>query len=239
VSHRPQRVNPLTTPGRWANSSKLQHKAPSKGVKKHSLPSSPYGLFGWLRVNPLPTTRPPGAIWRQTFFLVTLTSFSWSLELFGRCTTVLKGLTLCRRLSLPRDNRRQCFFTPFDGALRWSLARFGRCPTVVKGLITLSGRWDTVRSAPSPYTKLQHKAPSKGVGNHYQHLSLRRDNPRQRVPPSEAHQAPRKSSAKGRRKTLPPFGPVGPFRRQRVKKKWPALGWKNEIKSHTIVSFSH
>jgi hypothetical protein len=35
------------------------------------------------RVNPLPTKRPPGAIWRQTIFLVTWTSFAWSLELFG------------------------------------------------------------------------------------------------------------------------------------------------------------
>jgi hypothetical protein len=42
VYRRAQRVNPLTTPGCWANSSKLQRKAPSKGVHKHSLPTNPF-----------------------------------------------------------------------------------------------------------------------------------------------------------------------------------------------------
>jgi hypothetical protein len=58
-------------------------------------------------------------------------------------------LTLCRRLSLPRDNRRQCFFTPFDGALCWSLACLGRCPTVLKGLTLCR------RSAPPPWGHLE------------------------------------------------------------------------------------
>jgi hypothetical protein len=53
---------------------------------------------------------------------------------FGRCPTVLKGLTLCRRLSLTRDKWRLCFYTPFDGALCRSLELLAQRPGVVKGL---------------------------------------------------------------------------------------------------------
>jgi hypothetical protein len=88
------------------------------------------------RVNPLPTKWPHGAKGRQCFSTPFGGAFAWSLMRFGRCLTVLKGLTLCRRSSLPRDNRRQCFFPPFDGALCWSLMRLGRCPTVLKGLMS-------------------------------------------------------------------------------------------------------
>jgi hypothetical protein len=47
--------NPLSTVVHRAKRALLHAKAPSEGVQKHSLPSSPYGLFGWQRVNPLRT----------------------------------------------------------------------------------------------------------------------------------------------------------------------------------------
>jgi hypothetical protein len=68
----------------------------------------------WRASHPLPTKRPRGAIWRQTIFLVTLTSFAWSLELFGRCTTVLKGLRWMRFGQCPTRLQRRSSIPPIN-----------------------------------------------------------------------------------------------------------------------------
>jgi hypothetical protein len=50
--------NPLRPVGHRPRRTELQHKAPSKGVEKHSLQRGPRGLLRRLRVNPIPTVVP-------------------------------------------------------------------------------------------------------------------------------------------------------------------------------------